>query len=170
MNNIFLESERLFLRKITMDDIDHILLLDTDPDVLRFIGPPKTKEKSIERIQGTLDQYNDGSGCGRWIGIEKSTGNVIGWYVLTPLNDTELIEVGYRLKTEYWGKGYATEMTKIIIDYGFNTLHLDKIVGVTHPDNENSQHVLKKCGLKHIGIRFYYEQDVQFFELLKKRL
>ena len=162
-----LSSERLYLREFIENDLDQLIHLDTNPEVLKYIGKPRTREKSIERMQKAFDDYARGEGLGKWMAVEKNTGNPIGWYVLNYLDNTELVEIGYRLKEEYWGKGYATEMSHHLLKYGFETLGLNKIAGVTHPDNEGSKKVLQKIGLKYIGLKFYYQQDVSYFELTK---
>ena len=164
----FLESERLYLREFEELDLDLLYYLDSDPAVMEFIGSPKTIPESLERYQEAKLKYQQGDGLGKWMAIEKETGKSIGWYVLNNLDNTDLIEVGYRLHQSFWGKGYATEMTKVLIKYGFQQIGLDRIAGVTHQDNEASKKVLLKAGLKYIGISHYYNLDVTYFEIDKR--
>jgi RimJ/RimL family protein N-acetyltransferase len=159
-----LASERLYLREFIQEDLAILYHLDSDPEVLRYIGAPKTMEESRARLQWAFQDYERGEGLGKWMAVEKESGKEIGWYVLNYLDKTELVEIGYRLKTEFWNKGYATEMAKEILKYGFDILSLDKIVGVTHQDNQASKRVLNKIGLEYLGIRFYYELDLSYFE------
>lgn len=70
-----------------------------------------------------------------------------GLIVHIELNNSNGVEVGYRLKKDLWGNGYATEITRILLQYGFNHLNLTEIWGTTHPDNIGSQKVLLKAGL-----------------------
>jgi len=163
----FLESERLYLRKMNREDFPLFFHLDSDPVVMKYITTPRTEEEAKARMEKSFVQYEQTDKFGKWMAVEKATDRPIGWFVLTPLDGTEQIEIGYRLKEEFWGKGYATEMSKVIIDFGFNTVGLDRIVGVTHLENDASGNVLKKIGLKYIGQDKYYEIDVHFYELLK---
>lgn len=164
----FLESERLYLREMVKEDFPLFFHLESDPIVMRYITKPRTEAEALERMEKSLSQYKEDKGYGKWMAVEKESGKAIGWFILTPIDGTEQIEIGYRLKEEFWGKGYATEMSKVILDYGFNTLGLERIVGVTHLENDASGNVLKKIGLKYVGQRFYYNIDVHFYEILKQ--
>jgi len=163
----FLESERLYLRNLVKEDFPLFYHLDSDPIVMRYITTPRTEEEARARMEKSFVQYKDKTGFGKWMAVEKSTERAIGWFVLTPLDGTDQIEIGYRLKEEFWGKGYATEMSKVILQYGFETLNLDRIVGITHLENDASGNVLKKIGLGYVGKDFYYNIHVHFYELLK---
>ncbi|MEM7457356.1 MAG: GNAT family N-acetyltransferase [Planctomycetota bacterium] len=165
--SFFLESERLLLRRLSFDDFQFLFKLETDPEVMKYIGPPRDEPTVRERTQRSLDQYENGTGYGKWMAIEKESGNPIGWFVLTNLDGTELIEVGYRLDKPYWGKGYATEMSRVLLGYGFKQLRLEKIVAVTLHNNRASQNVLTKIGLKYLRDDRFYDKDVMYFELAK---
>ncbi len=164
----FLESERLYLRKMIREDFPLFFHLETDPTVMRYIGPARTEEAARARMEKSFVQYENTNDFGKWMAVEKASDKAIGWFVLTPLDGTEQIEIGYRLKEEFWGKGYATEMSRVILEYGFNIVGLDRIVGVTHLENEASGNVLKKIGLQYIGQEHYYNTDVHFYELRKE--
>ncbi len=167
-SEVFLQSDRLYLQEITESDIEIIHQLDTDEEVIKFIAPPKTLAQSKERITKTQKLYSEGKGLGRWLAYRKEDDVAIGWFVLCPLDNTDQIEIGYRLLSQYWGKGYATEMSKELLDYALNTIMLKEVVGVTNPDNEGSQKVLSKIGLYYIGIKQFYNQPVSFFSNIKK--
>ena len=87
----------------------------------------------------------------------------VGWYCLKYCPPTADVEVGYRLLFDAWGKGYATEGAQALIDYGFDRLGVNRIIGVTHPGNKASQHVLQKSGLRHAGWGRYYNRHVRLF-------
>ncbi len=166
MTAVILESERLYLKQFTDNDVDNLYRLNSDADVMKYIGPPITDRHIIEkRLRGIAEYYAKHPGLGVWAGFEKASDKFIGFYELAHLDNTAEIEVGYRLLNEFWGKGYATEMTKVLIDYGFTTVGLDKIVGISHHGNIPSQNVLLKSGLKYIKDAFYYNLDVKYFEI-----
>jgi RimJ/RimL family protein N-acetyltransferase len=162
---IFLESERLFLREITPGDTGLLFQIHSDPEVMKFIRPPETTlaatEATLKKIFRT-NQYEQGLGL--WICHEKAGGAFIGWFVLKHLDATADVEIGYRLMKKYWGRGYATEMTKKLIGHGFETLGLNRIVGATHPENAASQHVLEKAGLTFARIQHVYANDARIYE------
>jgi len=162
-----INSKRLRLRRITEDDYDLIRHLDVDPKVKEFIGPPSEKAVTDLRMKKIASRNNDDSGLGYWMGEELETGKAIGWFVLNNLDETDKIEIGYRLVEKYWGNGYATEGATVLLAYGFNELDLKEVCGVTHLENEASKKVLKKIGLQERGVRFYYKQDVSYFDISK---
>lgn len=163
-----LETTRLYLREIEESDLDFLTALHRDPDVMRYIGPPRTRKAVRERIEKIRQSYVDFPGRGIWMACEQSNDNPIGWGCLKDLDGTELIEIGYRLAKDAWGKGYATEIARALVEYGFNGYGLEKIVGVTTPDNIGSQKVLEKAGLVRNGSGRYYNSDVFFYELLRE--
>lgn len=165
MDSFIIESERLYLKEFTFNDIDDYFRLNSDPDVMKYIGrEPETDINVIkENIKKIRKYYIENPGLGTWAGFEKESKKFIGFYELAHLDNTDKIEVGYRLLKEFWRLGYATEMTKVLIDYGFNKMGLDKIVGITNPDNSASQKVLKKSGLRYVKEAFYYDTDVKYF-------
>ena len=158
MAKIFIETRRLILREIISEDVDRIFLLDQNPEVMKYIGvKPVTKiEESVETIQNIRNQYAE-NGIARWAVIEKESDLLIGWSGLKlltkPLNGfTNVYEFGYRFLPEYWGKGYATESGKAVIEYGFEQMNLEIIYACTDIENVNSSHILKdKLGFSEKG-------------------
>ena len=161
-----LETNRLILRKFTANDLDNLYRLDSSLDVMKYIGKLRTREEVERSIERVRKYYIKNPGLGLWITIEKVSEKFIGWSGIQHIDETE-IEVGYRYLKEFWGKGYATDAAKYLIDYGFNKMNLDKIVGVTHPDNLASQRVLEKVGLKYEKEAFYHETNVKYYAIYK---
>ncbi len=161
-----LESEHLSLRYITDDDLENLYHLHSNPDVMRYIRPPATShEEIIGQINKIISYYTENPGLGVFAANEKASGEFIGWFCLKHLDRSDEIEVGYRLLPEFWGRGYATEMTKVLVAYGFNHLGLDKITGITHPGNSASQKVLEKARLMYQKDANYYDSDVWYYAL-----
>ena len=154
---IFLETERLLLRRFTEHDVDHLVDLDGDPDVMHFVtGGRATPRAEIENdvLPAFLDYYTRFAGFGFWAAIEKSTGRFVGWFHFRPANDarpTE-VELGYRLHRSAWGKGYATEGSRALIDKGFAELGVDRVVASTMVVHVASRRVLEKSGLRFVRI------------------
>ncbi|NNF02629.1 MAG: GNAT family N-acetyltransferase [Bacteroidia bacterium] len=168
MKQVIIETERLYLRQFTMADVDHLHELDSDPEVMRYIGDGVVRDlRQVTKILETLiEKYREDRSFGVWAACTKGDDNFIGWGALKDLDQTELIEVGYRLLRKEWGKGYATEIAKALLEYGFDKLKLKRIVAITHKDNIASQKVISKSGLIYINEQFYYKTQVLFFEIL----
>lgn len=149
-------TQRLMLRPFVPGDLDFLITLNANPEVVRFTGGPKnrneTKTMLHERI---LDYYKRYPGLGVWVTQEKLSGKSIGMHLLNHIRGEAFIQVGYILLPEYWGYGYATEMSTALLRYGFTVLGLKQIVGITDLANLGSQRVLLKSGLKRQGERSF---------------
>lgn len=144
-----LSTARLVLRRYTMADLPSLVALNADAEVMRYLGGPTTAEATRQMLESRiLRYYEDHPGFGVWVTQLRATGEVIGFHLLNHIQGESLIQVGYRLARPYWGQGYATEMSVALLEYGFVRHRLQQIVGITHPDNAGSQHVLRKVGLQ----------------------
>ena len=164
-NHILLETERLTLRRLALADLDNMARLNSDPAVMRYIGDGSvwTRAQSEARIRRILKVYEIYPGLGLWIGEEKSTRRFVGAYALIYIPKTVEVEIGYRLCKSAWGHGFATEGARALVRYGIIELGLDRVVGLTHPANEPSKHVLIKSGLQPHGLGRYYEKELCYF-------
>lgn len=164
-----LETERLILRKLEETDDERMFLMDSDPEVMKYLGTPvKRREDSQEIIRMIQKQYEE-NGVGRWAVIEKESGLLIGWCGLKllkePINGhVETLDLGYRFIPEFWGKGYAWEAAKATLDYGFNELSANTIYAYADAGNTGSNYILTKMGFENTaefedsGIKcFWYE-------------
>ena len=130
MRAIFLETERLRLYLPSRVDFDLILALRSDPDVMAFIGEPHTRE-DVERFFEIALPYQEKHGFGFCSVFEKESGEFVGQaglFHIRHYDEQPDVEVGYRLHKKYWGKGYATELTRGLIDWGFKNIPIDKFV------------------------------------------
>ncbi|MFC0182077.1 Protein N-acetyltransferase, RimJ/RimL family [Pseudarcicella hirudinis] len=150
--DIILETPRLLLRELQLSDDTGMFELDADPEVHEFLGktPVLTIEESREVILFIREQYVS-NGVGSWAVIEKETNSFVGWaglkLVKNPVNShSNFYDLGYRFIRKYWGLGYATEITKAILTYGFEVLQLQEIYAMTEHGNSGSEKVLEKSG------------------------
>ena len=164
-DNILLETERLILRRVTLADLDDMARLNGDPAVMRYIGDGAvwTRAQSEARIRRIQKIYDIFPGLGLWVGEEKPARRFIGNFALIYVPKTVEVEVGYRLRKSAWGRGLATEGARALVRYGMHALGLDRVVGLTHPDNEASKQVLMKAGLKARGVGRYYGKELPYF-------
>lgn len=151
-----LTTARLALRRFTLDDLELLVRLHSDPRVMRYAGGLLSREQSLEVLRDrTLDYYEQHPGLGVWATIERSTGDCVGLHLLNNIRGESCIQVGYLLYPEYWGRGYATEMAVRVLRYGFEALRLPRIVAITALENIESQRVLQKAGLLRDGERSF---------------
>lgn len=142
-----LETERLLLRPFEVQDAASMMELYDDPEVQKFTGDKSFESLAdAEKFIAGYDQY-ERYRMGRLSVFIKQTGEYIGWCGIKFLADTNEVDLGYRLLKRYRGHGYASEAARASLDYGFNTLSLDKITGKAMADNAPSINVFKKLGL-----------------------
>src|SRR5262249_58043580 len=94
-------------------------------------------------------------GFGRWACVHKQGGAVIGFAGLKHLDDLGEVDIGYRLLPAYWGAGLATEACRAVLDHGFASLRLGRVIGLVDPRNVASVRVLEKLGLSFVGLVDY---------------
>jgi RimJ/RimL family protein N-acetyltransferase len=128
---VFLETERLVLRRFTEADVDNLFDLDSDPEVMRFLTGGKPTPRDVignETLPRFLRYYERLEGFGFWAAIEKSTGEFLGWFEFRPQEGggPGEVELGYRLKKSAWGRGYATEGSRALIRKGFTELGVQR--------------------------------------------
>ncbi len=149
---VFLETERLVLRRFTEADVENLFDLDGDSEVTRFLTGGKPTPRDVirnETLPRFLHYYERFEGFGFWAAIEKSTGEFLGWFHFRPQegSDPDEVELGYRLRRSTWGKGYATEGSRALIRKGFTELGVRRVVASTMAVNVASRRVMEKAGL-----------------------
>ena len=163
------ETERLVLRPFTLDDLDALAAINSDPQVMRYIGDgkPAPREHTAERLNFIIEhgrQY----GFSVWAVRYKQRHSLIGFCGLHHLDRTIEVEVGYRLARDYWGRGLATEGARASLRYGFEYLALNRIAAVVQTENVASQRVLEKLGLKYEKAARYYNTDVKYYAITRE--
>jgi RimJ/RimL family protein N-acetyltransferase len=151
----YLETERLLLRCFTADDAGVLVELDSDPAVMRYVTggrPTPRAEIETEILPAWLGWYERTPGYGFWAAIEKAGGAFIGWFHLRPADDDrpDEPELGYRLCTSAWGKGYATEGSRALIERAFRELGAERVTAGTMAINVASRRVMEKAGLRYV--------------------
>ncbi|GAA1642962.1 GNAT family N-acetyltransferase [Catellatospora bangladeshensis] len=154
----YLETERLILRRFTADDLDALYELDADPEVTRFINggrPTPREEIRDELLPRFIAQYEQFPGYGRWAAVEKAGGAFLGWFALTAdPAEPGTAELGYRLRRSAWGRGYATEGARALVDKGFAELGMRRVTANTMTVNTGSRRVMEKTGLRFLRTFF----------------
>jgi [ribosomal protein S5]-alanine N-acetyltransferase len=158
-----LETDRVALREFVEDDAAALFAMDSDPEVMRYVGPYRLPDEAAyrERIRNYFrPYYATVPGFGFWIAEGKAMGDFLGWFHLRPALDYRFakeagfgegdFDVGYRLVRAAWNKGYATEVTRALVQRGFALPTVASIVACVLLPNAASARVLEKCGLRKV--------------------
>lgn len=161
---VVLETERLLLRHFTESDANALLHMESEPDVLRYVGrkPLVDVDAYRNKIQSHfLPYYDKPGGYGAWAIVEKASGEVVGGCSLRPGLDSNSgpemgygpndVELGYGLRKSSWGSGYATEIVGALVRRAFTELGTVSLVACVTVGNVASVRVLEKAGLRRVG-------------------
>ncbi|WP_334092220.1 GNAT family N-acetyltransferase, partial [Helicobacter typhlonius] len=155
-NAFVCESERVFLRPYTQADFAALHKTVSDKETMYAWGQGFSKKQSQEWLDKQLAHYQQ-YGFGIWAIIEKQSGAIIG---NAGLNHTEIslkgktqkiVEIGYLLHRNFWGKGYGSEVARMCVKYGFETLGLEEVYCLIKEDNKASIKVAKMLEMELIG-------------------
>jgi ribosomal-protein-alanine N-acetyltransferase len=147
---IILETQRLILRQLVMEDLDELFALYSDPEIRRYFPDGvKNYEDTKEELEWFLDGHPEHPELGLWATVHKETGKFIGRCGLLPwdIDGKFEVEIAYLLDKSFWGQGLATEAAKGILRYGFETLKLSRLICLIDPENIASQNVAKRIGM-----------------------
>lgn len=145
-----LETERLWLRRQVLEDLDALWELYRDPEVTRYIpDAPKTYDEAREELEWFQYGHPKYPELGLWATIHKDTGKFIGRCGLLPwtIEGQMEVEVAFTISRPFWGQGLATEAAQAIKQYGFDKLNLPRLICLIDPDNVASQKVAAKIGM-----------------------
>ncbi|WP_328603193.1 GNAT family N-acetyltransferase [Amycolatopsis sp. NBC_00345] len=158
--DVFLETERLILRRFTRDDADLLFDLYNDPAVMRYLNggaPADRNEITALDLPAFLGYYPRFPGYGFWAALDRAaldqeSRGFLGWFHFRPQPDDPLDEpeLGYRLHRAAWGRGYATEGSRALLAKGFTDLGASRVTAATLTANLGSRRVLEKIGLRHL--------------------
>src|SRR5580692_457452 len=160
--HIILKTPRLTIRQFTEDDADNLVNLDSDPEVMRYLGRPASREVlRDEIIPFHLSVYHRLDRLGTWAAESGDNGEFLGWFHFRPGPDADItnIDLGYRLRRSAWNHGYATEGSRALINMGFTDLGVQRVFGHTMTVNNASRHVLEKCSLTLVRTTAYEGPD-----------
>ncbi len=153
-----IETARLGLRLWQDKDIPLFIKMNQDPKVMEFFPKMLSPEESmgmVERIKRHFTEH----GFGLWAVEAKADQTFIGFIGLSvppfavPQYETAFrphVEVGWRLASEYWGRGFAQEGARACLEYGFKQFELGEIISFTSALNLRSENVMKKVGMEFV--------------------
>lgn len=149
-HKVILETERLLLRRLVIDDLDELFVLYSDPEMREYYPEGILNyEETKEELEWFLNGHPRHPELGLWATIHKETGKFIGRCGLLPwtIEDKLEVEVAYMIDKAFWKKGLATEATRGIVRYAFDQLNLSRLICLMDPANIASQRVAEKAGM-----------------------
>lgn len=161
MHSSFIKTDSVVLRNFRNTDSLNIKELDSDPEVMKYLtdGVPSSEEiiqKTMDVFLGFVDRTQGKYGF--WAAEDIKTKEFIGWFQLRPLKEDpdnfKVLELGYRLKKKFWGKGIGTEVSRLLLKRAFNELNATEVWAIAHRNNNSSTNIMRKCGLS-----FQYEKE-----------
>ncbi|PEY37557.1 GNAT family N-acetyltransferase [Bacillus cereus] len=156
VNEKSIRTERLFMRKPILEDIDAFYQIVKNDEVGRWLAVSRemSKEETKQYVGKIIEHWNV-NGFGVWFLFHKTTEELIGHCGLRYMDGTEDVEIMYLLDPKFWRNGYATEAAHASIQYAFHDLKVQKLTARIRITNEKSKNVLEKVG-------FTYTHDVNY--------
>ena len=145
---LILETDRLLLREFVPEDVDALAAVLSDPETMRYYPAALDRAGVAAWIERNRRRYAD-PGHGLWAMVLKSSGELIGDCGLTRqvVDETDEIEIGYHVRRDLWGRGYASEAARACREHGFSRLGAERLVSLIRPENLPSRRVAEKTGL-----------------------
>ena len=146
-----LETNRLILRRLVLNDLDSLFALYCDPDVRKYIpDAPRNYEETRRELLWHMHGHPKRPELGLWATIHKETGRFIGRCGLLPwvIDGQAEVEVAYLIGKAYWGQGLGMEAARAVLAYGFEKLNLSSLICLIEKENLPSIRVAEKIGMK----------------------
>lgn len=155
------KTERLIIREIKESDVSHLIEMNNNLNVMKYIATsgfnPTSAEIELTSVHNQKKYYRKYQGFGLW--MIQTTHDTVGWISLKYNNDLGSYELGYRLKEKDWYKGYAIEACKGLLEY-IGKLEVSQIQAVALKGNTGSIAVMKKMGMSYYKKCHIYNEDV----------
>ncbi|XBD01347.1 GNAT family N-acetyltransferase [Pseudalkalibacillus hwajinpoensis] len=147
MTKSILTTERLQIREMEGDDVDHLLSIFGDNETMNYYPSCKDRHETINWIRWTQENY-DKYGIGMWI-VEDRGGIFLGQcgLVLQKMDGKIEVQIGFLFAKDHWGNGYATEAALACKAYGFDQMKFPSLISIVDPRNKPSVKVLKRIGM-----------------------
>ncbi len=147
-----IETERLILRDWREDDVAPFLEHTNTPAVMRWLGGVLPEDKARERLSERLMRWQEQRGFTFWVVERKKDREVLGFCGLKLADDEGSPvfgdhEIGWRLREDAWGQGYAKEAASATLDFAFDTLRVPHVVSLTVIGNEPSWGLMERLGM-----------------------
>ena len=164
--NIIVETDRLIIREFEVDDVLSLYKIESDPRIIEFI--PWSKLSNLNETRKQINKYISSykkNKLNSWAVVIKETKEAIGITQLIYSNKIKGVEIGTKISPDYWSMGYASELSKAIVDYGLNKLGIDEIIAVTDINNAGAIKSLINMGMTLKKYGYYNGAEAVFYSL-----
>ncbi|WP_139491690.1 GNAT family N-acetyltransferase [Brevibacillus dissolubilis] len=164
-----LETARTRLRQLTTSDTQNLAHIFTDPEAMRYYPSTKDLNETIAWINRMIRGYDE-DGIAMWAVEHKETGEFLGQcgLIMQEVDDVRETEVGYLFVRKFWGQGYATEVARACMAYGFGQLQRERIISIIRPENYPSSNVAKRNGMRLDKTTSWKGFTVDIYEISKE--
>lgn len=164
-----IRTPRLILRAFTAKDVVPLCQILRGEGVLRYfpVTEPPTLERAESMIRRVLKQWEE-HGYGLWAVVSRQTQELMGRAGLQTILETGEVEADVILGVPYWGQGFATEALEASLRFAAEQLTAAQIVGIVHPENKASQHLLEKVGLTFAEEAVYFGMKCHRYVLVRR--
>ena len=168
-----LTTARLRLEPLSDVHLEEFNAMNSDPEVMRYLsGKPETLDESravIERVKARWAKL----GYAWWALVERDTGEMAGAGILQNLRREATLqpdldcplEIGWRLRRDHWGRGFASEAAFAIAGFAFEALQAEELLAVCHPDNQSSWTVMERLGMQPQGLQHWYGKGLTTYRI-----
>ena len=160
---IVIQTERLILRKFTLNDADFMLELLNTPAWLRFIGDRNVRtieEAEQYLLNGNIRSYQE-YGFGFYVVVIKETQKSIGICGIVKREGLEDVDIGFAFFQQFMGNGYGYEAASAVLNYALNDLKIKRIIAIVDPENAVSISLIKKIGLQFEKMVQLSQKDIE---------
>jgi RimJ/RimL family protein N-acetyltransferase len=164
LSRTLIETERTYLRQLTLDDVDSVLQIFSDLEAMKYSPAATTQDRAEAEgfIKWNIENYQK-HGLGTWAVISKSTGKYVGQSGLIPQEIG--LEVFYSFIREFWGQGLATKVASACRDHAFQKLREPRLISIIHPENSRALKVARKLAMQEIGMIEFWNRENLLFEI-----
>jgi len=162
-----IETERLLLRRPSADDLPGLIEVHAHPEVERFMGAWREHEAGswLERVDRCWNVH----GYGRLVVLEKLTGALLGRSGLHWFDDLGEVELGWALRREAWGRGYASEAARAGLGWAFGDLGHPYVTSRIEPANERSINLATRLGMGEVRTDLWRGRPFRVFAITQER-
>lgn len=148
-DKLVLQTPRLVLREMGMADLDFVATMLTDPDVMRFWPRPYTREQCADWIRRQEERYSR-DGHGYWLVVDKASAQPVGQagLIRQEVDGVDQTGLGYIVHRPFWRRGFATEAAAECLAHALFTLGKQEVIALIRPENQPSQRLARRLGMK----------------------
>ncbi len=164
--NIIAETDRLIIREFDENDVMSLYKIESDHRIIKYI--PWNRLSSLKECKRQINKYISGyqrNMLNSWAVVVKETNEVIGITQLIYSAKIRGVEIGTKIHPDYWSKGYASELTRAVVNYGLYELGIDEITAVTDVNNAGAIKSLINMGMSLKKYGYYNGAESAFFSV-----